>query len=73
MEGWNYIMDTGSMRKSKWHYFKEDGRSLCGRAMIFNNKNAEQGNDDSSDNCAACKRKKKQLDAERAPKEEGKS
>lgn len=70
-EGWNYIVDFTSLRRSpKWHYFKSDGRSLCGRAMIFNNASAELGNDDNSDNCAMCKRKlKKRNEAAQKEKE----
>ncbi len=53
-EGWGFL--PGLSRK--WHYFTKDGRSLCGG---FGNLRAalEVGNDDSSDNCATCKRKLK--------------
>ncbi len=48
----------------KWHWFKADGRSLCGRyANIGRLMQLELGVDDSSDNCVSCKRKlEKMLD-----------
>ena len=51
-EGWAYLSNS-----LKCHYFK-DGRSLCGRWAYFGNE-FEQGNDDSSDNCKACRKKLK--------------
>jgi len=51
MEGWGKI---GASRK--WHYFK-DGRSLCRSFGCFAITHLELGNDNSEDNCAACKRK----------------
>lgn len=50
-EGWNWLFNS-----SKWHYFRE-GRSLCGKWMTLGNPEYQQGNDNSPDNCAACKRK----------------
>jgi hypothetical protein len=49
-EGWTYLYNS-----PKWHYFEKDGRSLCKRWMTFT-KEFEIGNDDSADNCAACKK-----------------
>lgn len=57
----------GSSRK--WHYTEDadsDGRSLCGRwARNPFAGNVElpvvEGNDDASENCAECKRKKAKL------------
>ena len=40
----------------KWHYFV-DGRSLCRSYGVFDKVSLEQGNDNSPDNCAICKRK----------------
>jgi hypothetical protein len=48
-EGW-------SPTTSKWHYFGPDGRSLCGK-WGFNRMPREQGDDDSPDNCAECRRR----------------
>ena len=50
-EGWTWLHNS-----KKWHYFV-DGRSLCGRWMLFSNPGLEQGNDDSPDNCKACSKK----------------
>lgn len=51
--GWGHLYNS-----RKWHFFGEDGRSLCGAwARLDGNKEAELGNNDSKDNCAACKRK----------------
>lgn len=51
-EGWGHIHNS-----RKWHYFRER-QSLCNKWGIFPGIiELEQGNDDSSDNCAACKRK----------------
>lgn len=50
-EGWTWLTNS-----SKWHYFVNK-KSLCGRFAIWSDDDLEQGNDDSEDNCAACKRK----------------
>ena len=50
-EGWGMCFNT-----PKWHYFVE-GRSLCGRFMLFGKQDLELGNDNSPDNCKACKAK----------------
>ena len=49
-EGWGF--PRGSQ---KAHYFQEDGMSLC-RKWGFYRGDKEQGNDDSPDNCIACKK-----------------
>jgi hypothetical protein len=51
-EGWAYLLNA-----MKWHYFVAGGRSLCGKWMLLSNRATEEGNDDSSDNCVACRRK----------------
>ena len=43
------------LRSQKAHYFTEDGRSLCGKWGFYHG-SVEQGNDDSADNCTACKK-----------------
>lgn len=59
-EGWTWIHDT-----TEWHYFVDsdltryDKESLCGRYALLDDDDLEQRNDDSPDNCAACKRKLK--------------
>lgn len=50
--GWVYI--DGSR---KWHYVGTDGRSLCQKWMYLGSVEPEQGNDDSKDNCLACRKK----------------
>jgi len=50
-EGWTWLRNS-----RKWHYFV-DNRSLCGRWMLFTAPGLEQGNDNSSDNCAMCQKK----------------
>jgi hypothetical protein len=40
----------------KWHFVR-DGKSLCGRWMYLGRNKLDLGNDDSADNCAACRRK----------------
>lgn len=56
-EGWTKFSNS-----TKWHYLR-GGTSLCGKFMALGNPATELGNDESPDNCAACKRK---LRAERA-------
>ena len=50
-EGWTYLTNS-----PKWHYFV-DGRSLCKRFMLFALPDLELGNDNSPDNCKACRNK----------------
>ena len=47
--GWAWPLNS-----RKAHYFN-DCRSLCGKMLFFGK--TEQGNDNSPDNCAACKKK----------------
>ena len=53
----------------KWHYFDAErhprgkGFSLCGKVMLYFGP-LEEGNDDSSDNCAECIRRKAKLPPE---------
>lgn len=53
IEGWVGLLNT-----KKWHYFI-NGRSLC-RKWMYLGTLYEQGNDNSPDNCAACKKKLKE-------------
>lgn len=58
-EGWGWPMN---MRKA--HYFqKGDMRSLCLKVLYFGH-DRELGNDDSADNCSACKKKLAKLKRE---------
>ena len=50
-EGWVWPVNA-----KKAHYFGADGRALCGKWLMLR-ATFEDGNDDSPDNCAACKRK----------------
>lgn len=44
--------------RSKFHYFGNDGRSLCGKWGRFAGQpKVEDSNDAHTDNCAACKKK----------------
>lgn len=43
-----------------WHFFGADARSFCGKWMHMGAE-LQTGNDDSPDNCAACKKKLAQL------------
>lgn len=62
-EGWGF--PRGS---NKAHYFLEDGKSLCGRWGFYLG-SKEQGNDDSPDNCTACKKAlKRRREKEQADK-----
>lgn len=51
-EGWTWLINS-----RKWHYFR-DGRSLCGGFALLSDKDLEQGNNCSPDNCAKCRRKR---------------
>jgi len=53
-------------QSSKWHYIAAEERSLCRKWAIWKTHELQQGNDDSPDNCAACK---KRLTALRQKKE----
>ena len=54
-EGWGFSPHISK----KWHYFV-NGVSLCGKIGFYRGK-LEQGNDDSEDNCTACKKALKRL------------
>ena len=49
-EGWGFSPQISR----KWHYFV-NGMSLC-RKIGFYQGQLEQGNDESNDNCTACKK-----------------
>ena len=49
--GWKKLWNA-----AKWHYFNGEGGSLCGRWMTFG-REFEQGNNDSPDNCALCRKR----------------
>lgn len=51
-EGWIWLINS-----RKWHYFGPNGKSLCGKFFLLGNPELEQGNDNSPDNCAICRRK----------------
>lgn len=56
-EGWTWLTSA-----RKWHYFRFDRRSLCGKHLFLGDLSAlETGNDGSPDNCAACRRKLEKL------------
>lgn len=50
-KGWGNLFNS-----RKWHYFIE-GKSLCGKWMLMGNGNLVDGQNDSPDNCAACRKK----------------
>lgn len=58
-EGWTWL---GNSRK--WHYFVGD-RSLCRKWGLFATPKLQQGNDDSPDNCAECRRRLKKRQAKK--------
>lgn len=49
-EGWTWLWNS-----TKWHYFK-NGQSLCRRFMLLGKGDFEQDNNNSPDNCKACKK-----------------
>jgi len=54
-EGWGF-----PTRSNKAHYFLKNGMSLCNKYGLYRGPK-EQGNDDSPDNCTACKKALKRL------------
>ncbi|MGB9825256.1 MAG: hypothetical protein ACPLRU_01170 [Desulfofundulus sp.] len=54
-QGWAWLINS-----RKWHYFI-DGKSLCGKYLLIGSPELEQGNDDSPENCAACRKALKKL------------
>ena len=57
-QGWYYVMNS-----PKWHYFKDDTRSICGRWWVpaLNEKSLEDDKDESPDNCKGCLKKVRTL------------
>lgn len=51
-EGWGFVDGP-----RKWHYFDTNSVALCSGWMKWDMSKVEQGNDDSPDNCATCKKK----------------
>ena len=49
-EGWTWLFNA-----RKWHYFR-DGQSLCKKWGLLGSRDLEQGNDNSPDNCATCRK-----------------
>ena len=54
--------------RSKFHYIGKDGRSLC-RKWHYLKGTIEEGQDEHSDNCATCKKKKLAMNAKAANQE----
>jgi hypothetical protein len=51
-------------RRSKFHYYGEDGRSLCGKwGRVAGLPEVEEGMDDHADNCVECRRRKAKCNA----------
>ena len=51
-EGWKFVEGA-----RKWHYFRSQ-RALCGKWACFGREGFEQGNDESPENCAECRRRR---------------
>ena len=47
---------------SKWHWVTETGRTACGRYAYLRG-DLEHGNDESGDNCSACRKKRQKVPA----------
>jgi len=61
-EGWAFVhYATGVTKKA--HYIRKDCRTLCGRYAWLGD--VEQGNDESPDNCAECKKRLRKLKEKR--------
>jgi hypothetical protein len=57
MAGWGWVA-----RSPRWHYFTDALRSLCGRFQLRDaTQKLTQGNDESPDNCAACRTRVQRL------------
>ena len=52
IDGWAAVFNVSR----KWHYFKDDRRSLCGKFLSLGS-SFEKGNEGSRDNCAECRRR----------------
>ena len=50
-EGWTYLYNS-----PKWHYFR-DSRSLCGKFLLLDSSELEEGKNDHPKNCMGCRRK----------------
>lgn len=64
-EGWTWLWNA-----TKFHYFR-DNRSLCGKWAVIGKQEYRQGNNDSPDNCTACRRRL-EGEAKRKAREVGK-
>ena len=67
--GWGLVVnhngDAGGGGRGPWHYFRADGRSLCGHFNLNTCRlvhSIQQGADSSSLNCNACRRLKEAAD-----------
>ena len=60
--GWGFPSQS-----RKWHYFRA-GRSLCGKFGWFDRDPLELGNDNSPDNCMACKKRLQKEASQRTKK-----
>ena len=58
--GWKLLTNS-----RKWHWFRPNGMSLCGRWFTLSLVECEQGNDESPDNCATCRAKRLKASADR--------
>ena len=50
-EGWTWLIGA-----NKWHYMRNK-KSLCGKWFTLGKPELEQGNNNSLDNCQACRKK----------------
>ena len=54
-EGWGYL--PWGPKSHLWHYFKADGRSLCGKWFhLVRRVCVERNNDNSPNNCQTCRK-----------------
>lgn len=54
----------------KWHWFQQNGLSLCHRIGFYRG-DTEEGNDNSADNCARCRKLLDKSLKSNAPREAG--
>lgn len=66
-QGWYHLLNA-----RKWHYFKNNSTSLCGRywVLALNRNDLQDDNHDSPDNCVACQRKRAKLAEQEARHEQ---
>ncbi|TAN60753.1 hypothetical protein EPN18_08015 [bacterium] len=57
-EGWVYLKNS-----PKWHYIR-NRTSLCNKFLYLGTQELEQGNNNSPDNCAVCRKKLEKEKAE---------